>query len=83
MEERKTSHSQEIVGKRLQEELGSSDRTVKPVKCEDNRDMHVNDRTVKPVKHFKVIFNNIEQSTLSAENHKMRSKLLGTLICAR
>ena len=45
----KTSHSQEIVGKRLQEELGSSDRTGKPVKCEDNRVMHIHDRTGKPV----------------------------------
>ena len=41
--------TQEIVGKRLQEELGSSDRTGKPVKCEDNRVMHVLDRTGKPV----------------------------------
>ena len=49
MEKGKTSHSQEIVGKRLQEEIGSSDRTGKPVKCEDNRVMHVHDRTVKPV----------------------------------
>ena len=49
VEKRKTSHSQEIVGKRLQEELGSSDRTEKPVKCEDNRVMHVHDRTGKPV----------------------------------
>ena len=31
VEKGKTSHSQEIVGKRLQEELGSSDRTGKPV----------------------------------------------------
>ena len=45
----KTSHSQEIVGKRLQEELSSSDRTGKPVKCEDYRVMNVHDRTVKPV----------------------------------
>ena len=37
VERGKTSHSQEIVGERLQEELGSSDRTEKPVKCEDNR----------------------------------------------
>ena len=49
VEKGKTSHSQEIVGKRLQEELGSSDRTGKPVKCEDNRVMNVHDRTVKPV----------------------------------
>ena len=47
VEKGKTSHSQEIVGKRLQEELGSSDRTAKSVKCEDNRVMHVHDRTVK------------------------------------
>ena len=37
-------HSQEIVGKRLQEELGSSDRTRKLVKCEYNRVMHAHDR---------------------------------------
>ena len=49
VEKGKTSHSQEIVGKRLQEELGSSDRTGEPVKCEDNRVMHVPDRTGKPV----------------------------------
>ena len=48
MEKGKTSHSQEIVGKRLQEELGSSDRTGKLVKCEDNRVMNVHDRTGKP-----------------------------------
>ena len=40
--------TQEIVGK-LQGELGSSDRTGKPVKCEDNRVMNDHDRTVKPV----------------------------------
>ena len=49
MEKGKTSRSQEIVGKRLQEEFGSSERTGKLVKCEDNRVMHVHDRTVKPV----------------------------------
>ena len=47
--ERKNVHKQEIVGKRLQEELSSSDRTGKPVKCEDNRVMHVHDRMGKPV----------------------------------
>ena len=41
--------TQEIVGKRLQEELGSSDRTGKLVKCEDNRVMNVHDRTGKLV----------------------------------
>ena len=49
VEKGKTSRSQEIVGKCLQEELGSSDRTGKLVKCEDNRVMHVHDRMGKPV----------------------------------
>ena len=49
VEKGKTSHSQEIVGKRLQEELDSSDRTGKLVKCEDNRVMNVHDRTGKPM----------------------------------
>ena len=50
VEQENTSCSREIVGKCLQEELDSSDRTVKPVKCEDNRVMHVHDRTGEPVK---------------------------------
>ena len=50
VEKGKTSRSQEIVGKRLQEELGSSDRTGKPVKYEDNRVMHAHDKTGEPVK---------------------------------
>ena len=49
VEQENTSWSREIVGKRLQEELGSSDRTGKPVKFEDNRVMNVHDRTGKPV----------------------------------
>ena len=49
VEQENTSCSQEIVGKCLQEELDSSDRTGKPVKCEDNRVMQVHDRTGKPV----------------------------------
>ena len=50
VEKRKTSRSQEIDGKRLQEELGSSDRTRKLVKSEDNRVMHAHDRTGELVK---------------------------------
>ena len=46
----KTSRSQEIVGKRLQEEFGSSDRTGKLVKSEDIRVMHAHDGTGEPVK---------------------------------
>ena len=49
VEKENTSCSQEIVDKCLQEELGSSDRTEKHVKCEDNRVMQVHDRTGKPV----------------------------------
>ena len=49
VEEENTSCSREIVGKRLHEELGSSDRTGELVKCEDNRVMNVHDRTGKPV----------------------------------
>ena len=47
----KTSRSQEIDDKRLQKELGSSDRTGKPVKLsEDIRVMHAHDGTGEPVK---------------------------------
>ena len=153
MEKGKTSRSHEIDEKRLHKELGSSDRTGKPVKLsEDIRVKRLHDGTGEPVKssasthtveefvpaehrdtasfnadnefnraideenidfnipgvpnstvkrshgvnvhnliqkienhlsdkHFKVIFNNIDNSTLSAKNHKMRSKLLETLNC--
>ena len=51
VERGKTSCSQEIVGKCLQEELGSSDRTGKPVKLsEDIRVMHAHDGTGELVK---------------------------------
>ena len=50
VEKGKTSRSQEIDDKRLQEELGSSDRTGKPVKFEDIRVMHAHDGTGEPVK---------------------------------
>ena len=46
----KTSRSQEIDDKRLQEELGSSDRTGKPLKSEDIRVIHAHDGTGEPVK---------------------------------
>ena len=51
MEQENTSCSREIVGKCLQEELDSSDRTAKPVKLsEDIRVMHAHDGTGEPVK---------------------------------
>ena len=50
VEKGKTSRSQEIDGKRLQEELDSSDITGKPEKSEDNRVMHAHDRTGELVK---------------------------------
>ena len=47
----KTSRSQEIEDKRLHKELGSSDRTGKPVKLsEDIRVKHAHDGTGEPVK---------------------------------
>ena len=47
----KTSRSQEIDDKRLHKELGSPDRTGKPVKLsEDSRVMHAHDGTSEPVK---------------------------------
>ena len=49
MEEENTSCSREIIGKRLQGELGSSDRMGELEKCEDNRVMNVPDRTGKLV----------------------------------
>ena len=50
VENGKTSRSQEIDDKRLHKELGSSDRTGKLVKSEDNRVMHAHDGTGEPVK---------------------------------
>ena len=51
VERGKTSRSQEIDEKRLHKELGSSDRTGKPVELsEDIRVMHAHDGTGEPVK---------------------------------
>ena len=50
VEKGKTSRSQEIDDQRLHKELGSSDRTGKPVKSEDIRVMHAHDGTGEPVK---------------------------------
>ena len=49
VEQENKSCSRETVGKRLQGELGSSDRREKPLKCEDNHVMNVHDRTGKLV----------------------------------
>ena len=49
VERENTSCSREIVGKCLLEELDPSDRTGKPVKCEDSRVMQAHDRTGIPV----------------------------------
>ena len=50
VERGQTSRSHEIDVKRLHKELGSSDRTGKPVKSEDIRVMHAHDGTGEPVK---------------------------------
>ena len=71
VEKEKTSRSQEIDGKRLQEELGSSDRTGKPVKSEDIRVMHAHDGTGKPVKsrtHTVEEFGSLEHRDTASSN---------------
>ena len=51
LEKGKTSRLHEIDDKRLHKELGSSDRTGKPVKLsEDTRVIHAHDGTGEPVK---------------------------------
>ena len=71
----KTSHSQEIVGKRLQEELGSSDRTGKPVKCEDNRVMYAHDRTgeTRGIKHKHTQCKNLVLPNIVILHHQKRT----------
>ena len=71
VEQENTSCSREIVGKCLQEELDSSDRTGKPVKCEDNRVMQVPDRTGKPVEsrtHTVKKFGSLEHRDTASPN---------------
>ena len=63
VEKGKTSRSQEIDDKRLHKELGSSDRTGKPVKSEDIRVMHAHDGTGELVKS-------------SASTHIVKSQLV-------
>ena len=54
-------------------EFGSSDRTGKPVKCEDNRIMHVHNRTGEPVKssantHIVEEFGSLEHRDTASSN---------------
>ena len=75
VEKGKTSHSREIVGKRLQEELGSSDRTGKPVKCQDNRVMNVPDRTgeTRGIKHTHTQCKNLVLPDIVILHHQTRT----------
>ena len=71
VEQENTSCSRQIVGKCLQEELDSSDRTGKLVKCEDNRVMHAHDRTGKPVEshtHTVQEFGSLEHRDTASSN---------------
>ena len=70
MEQENTSCSREIVGKRLQGELGSSDRTVKPVQCEDNLVMNVHDRTGKLVESVQEVGSLEHRDTTSSNANK-------------
>ena len=69
----KTSRSQEIDDKRLHKELGSSDRTGKPVQLsEDIRVMHAHDGTGEPVKSS-ASTNIVEEQLVPADNHDIAS----------
>ena len=70
VEQENMSCSREIVGKCLQEELDSSDRTEKPVKCEDNRVMNVHGRTGKPVKSVQEVGSLELRDTTSSNANK-------------
>ena len=69
----KTSRSHEIDDKRLQEELGSSDRTGKPVKLsEDIRVMHAHDGTGELVKSS-ASTHKVKEQFVPAEHHLTRT----------
>ena len=74
MEKGKTSCSQEIVGKRLQEELGSSDRTGKPVNLsEDIRVKHAHDRTGELVEPSSSNTHIVKEQFVPEENRDIAS----------
>ena len=69
----KTSRSQEIDDKRLHKELGSSDRTGKPVKLsEDIRVKHAHDGTGEPVKSS-AITHKVKEQFVPAEHRDIAS----------
>ena len=73
VDEGKTSRSQEIDDKRLHKELGSSDRTGKPVQLsEDIRVMHAHDGTGEPVKSS-ANTNIVEEQLVPAEHRDIAS----------
>ena len=74
MEKGKTSCSQEIVGKRLQEELGSSDRSGKPERpSEDIRVKHDHDGTGQPVEPSSSSTHIVEEQFVPEENRDIAS----------
>ena len=72
--ERKNVPSQEIDDKRLHKELGSSDRTGKPVKLsEDIRVMHVHDGTGEPVEQSSSSTHIVKEQFVPAEHRDIAS----------
>ena len=72
MDKGKTTRLQEIDDKRLQEELGSSDRTGKLVKSEDIHVMHAHDGTGEPVKSS-ASTHTVKEQIVSAEHRDIAS----------
>ena len=74
VDERKTSRSSEIDEKRLHKELGSSDRTVKPVRLsEDIRVKHAHDRTGEPVEPSSASTHIVKEEFVPAEHRDIAS----------
>ena len=74
MDKGKTSRSQENDDKRLHKELGSSDRTGKPVKLsEDIRVMHAHDGTGEPVERNSSSAHTVKEQFAPEENRDIAS----------
>ena len=70
----KTSRSQEIDDKRLHEELGSADRTGKPVQLsEDIRVKHAHDGTGQPVEQSSSSTHTVKEQFVPEENRDIAS----------
>ena len=74
MDKGKTSRSQEIDGRRLHEELGSSDRSGKPDKLSENiRVKHAHDGTGQPVEQSRSSAHTVKELFAPEENRDISS----------